>query len=262
LGELPEEPANVATTNLRANIIDVETVDQSTAQQRQANAPEGGPLSPNLFLASSFFLFSAPWDWRGVGGAVTSVKNQGSCGSCYAFAVVGVTESMHMISRGSYFPDLSEQQIVDCSTENSGCGGGWRDKAMNYIKNNGLVSEFSYPYTGAKGSCKQSSGTWKVNSVTLHSGCAALRQAVRKGPIAVGVAASSWSFYGSGIYQCPSTGSVNHAVMLVGYTSVRDWIIKNSWGTTWGDKGYMTIDGTTGKDCQICVRAGVGAVVN
>ena len=193
-------------------------------------------------------------------GAITSVKDQGFCGSCYAFAVVGVTESMHMISRGSYFPNLSEQQIVDCSTENLGCNGGWRDKAMNYIKNNGLVSETSYPYTASKGSCKKNSGTWKVNSVTLNSGCAALRSAVRKGPIAVGVAASSWSGYASGVFQCPSNGNVNHAVVLIGYTSLRHWIIKNSWGKTWGDDGYMTISNSA--DCKICVRAGVGATVN
>ena len=74
-------------------------------------------------------------------GALTSVKDQGLCGSCYAFSAVGVAESMHMISRGSYFPDLSEQQIVDCSTENFGCIGGYKDKTMNYIKNYGLVSE-------------------------------------------------------------------------------------------------------------------------
>lgn len=96
--------------------------------------------------------------------------------------------------------------------------------------------------------------------MTLHSGCIALRAAVRKGPIAVGVAASSWSGYASGIYKCPSTGNVNHAVILVGYTNLRHWIIKNSWGTSWGANGYIVIDQDA--NCKICERDGVGARVN
>ena len=267
----PEDPSEASTKNLRTgdSIIDVEVVSLTEAQARSAdvgNDPEEGPVSKGIRAATSpsalniLFFFNAPWDWRGVGGAVTSVKNQGACGSCYAFAVVGVTESMHMISRGSYFPNLSEQQIVDCSTENLGCGGGWITKAMKYIRDNGLVSESTYPYTGVKAACKYNSGSWKVSSYTTHLGCAALRTAVRKGPIAVGLAASSWGSYASGVFTCPSTGNVNHAVLLVGYTSAQHWIIKNSWGTTWGMSGYMTIDQDA--NCKICTYSAVSAIVN
>ena len=213
------------------------------------------PLNP----INDFAFPSVPWDWRGVKGAVTSVKNQGGCGSCYAFAVVGVTESMHMITKGSYYPNLSEQQIVDCSNDNNGCGGGWMWRAMRYIRDNGLVGETTYPYKGVQETCKFNSGPWKVASYTSYTGCSTLRTVVRKGPVSVGVAASGWGGYASGLYQCNPNNGINHAVMLVGYTSLRHWIIKNSWGKSWGEDGYMTIDRNA--DCKICSEI-VGATVN
>ena len=96
-------------------------------------------LNPQLTINQ--FVFNIPaWDWRGVKGAITSVKDQGFCGSCYAFAAVAAVESTYMIVRGSYFPNLSEQQIVDCSgyLGNLGCSGGYRDRSLNYVKAKGL----------------------------------------------------------------------------------------------------------------------------
>ena len=159
-------------------------------------------------------------------------------------------------------PDLSEQQIVDCTgyLGNQGCNGGYKGRSMKYAVTNGLVSESAYPYQAKKNWCKYNQGYYKIKGVTTLRGCGAFRRAVRRAPVAVSVSASGWSGwknYANGVIQCPSNAKVNHAVLLVGYTEQLHWIIKNSWGTKWGEKGFIKVD--VFKNCNICKKIGAQA---
>ena len=134
--------------------------------------PDGSPvgsgnpdaLTNNRLLMPFNFV---DWDWRGVKGAITPPKDQKNCGSCYAFAATAAVESAIIISKGYWTPDLSEQQIVDCTGHlgNLGCRGGYKDRSMWYAETNGLVSESAYPYTARKGWCKYNKGTYRIKSV-------------------------------------------------------------------------------------------------
>lgn len=122
--------------------------------------------------------------------------------------------------------DLSEQQVVDCSSAyfgNYGCLGGWRDYAMMYIQTYGLVTESAYPYTGSLDNCKinhPDETGFKIDQWSIYYGCDYFKTAVRRGPISVGVAASSWAAYESGVFECNAEQdtTINHSVILVGYT--------------------------------------------
>lgn len=161
------------------------------------------------------------------------VKNQGSCGSCWAFSATGAVEALYAIKKGSSV-NLAEQQLVDCSTANYGCNGGWPNKAMSWIASNGIVSQSSYPYTAKTGTCKQSTGTYKVsgsNKVTASQ--SGLQAAITNYPVSVCVDATNWSKYSSGVFSNCGT-STNHAVLAVGFDGSGNWKIRNSWGTSWG----------------------------
>jgi C1A family cysteine protease len=186
-------------------------------------------------------------DWR-TKGAVTPIKNQGQCGSCWAFSTTGNLEGQWFLA-GNKLIGISEQQLVDCDHNGDhGCAGGLMSNAFEYIiSNGGIDSEASYPYTARDGSCK-----WKAPGVThmknwtmiakdekqMASYCAA------KGPISIAVDAASWSTYHSGIYSGPCGNSLDHGVLIVGYGTSGGtpyWIVKNSWGTSWGMSGFMQL---------------------
>jgi len=181
-------------------------------------------------------------DWRDTGN-VNGIKDQGSCGSCWAFAANAVHESAWKISRGS-LPNLSEQELVDCSRgySNQGCNGGWYHWAWNYVKAvGGLSSTSQYPYTAKDQSCKSGlTRTCPISSYTQISGNQnnfITHNANR--PFAVATDASNWSSYSSGTFtNCGS--SINHAVTVVG-TTASYIIIRNSWGTRWGQSGHMQL---------------------
>lgn len=157
--------------------------------------------------------------------------------------------------------DLSEQQIVDCSGSqgNSGCNGGWLSNVYNYVISYGTTTETNYPYTQVASACKSKGGSYKISSYQggALANCSALAAMATGRPISIAVYSgnSYWQNYAGGILNVCGSGSIDHGVTLVGVyqdDTQNYWKIKNSWGTTWGEKGYMRIDRSQDNLCQIC----------
>jgi len=186
-------------------------------------------------------------DWV-ADGKVSPVKNQASCGSCWAFSAVAAIESALLLVGRS--DTLSEQQLVDCSRSygNQGCNGGWMDSAFQYIKDKGLTTDKAYPYVARDQQCKIDSGDFKLSGFVDVPGCDNLQTSLSKTPISVAVDASNWSGYRSGILSTCGA-NVNHGVLLVGATD-GFWKIKNSWGGAWGETGFIRL--ARGNTCAIC----------
>lgn len=194
-------------------------------------------------------------DWR-TKGAVTSVKDQGQCGSCWTFSATGAIEGAWAISKGQLV-DLSEQELVDCATGLSygshGCNGGQMDGAFKFVIENGQCSLASYQYVS--GTTKTGGSCQKCSPVTHISSCSdvkpndqiSLKGAVAKQPVAIAIEADTRYFqsYSGGILTSSSCGTnLDHGVLIVGYgteNGVDYWLVKNSWGTSWGENGYVKI---------------------
>ncbi|KAF5199327.1 Cysteine proteinase rd21a [Thalictrum thalictroides] len=201
-------------------------------------------------------------DWREK-GAVTPVKDQSSCGACWAFSSTGSIEGINQIVTGSLV-SLSEQELVSCDKSyNSGCGGGLMDYAFQWIiKNNGIDTEEDYPYQGTDGICNKNKLKRRVVTIDSYTDVPesdeeSLIQAAASQPVSVGICGSERSFqhYSKGIFTGPCSKSLDHAVVIVGYGSengVDYWILKNSWGTSWGMKGYMHMVRNSGDKEGVC----------
>ena len=229
------------------------------AGTKTLTVPVIGQVTVSLFKKGALGATDDSVDWT-TKGAVTPVKNQAQCGSCWAFSATGALEGAIFLQDG-VLESLSEQELVSCDKVDSGCNGGAMDNAFTFAKKNGLALESQYPYTsgtGNTGTCQ----TAKESPAAPHSKVAsftdvtpnseaALKAAVAKQPISVAIEADkqAFQFYTSGIIKATAGCGTNldHGVLAVGYgtdAGTLYWKVKNSWGTTWGDKGFVRLERT------------------
>lgn len=191
-------------------------------------------------------------DWSSQ-GAVTDVKDQASCGSCWSFSTTGGVEGAYFLSTGD-LKSFSEQQLVDCSSSygNHGCQGGLMTDAFKYIQDNGICLESDYSYTATDGKCKKCKVVTKINSfVEIPTNNEdALKKAVSMQPVSVAIEAdqASFQFYSSGVMTSSCGTNLDHGVLAVGYGTLNGidyWKVKNSWGKNWGDSGYILLQRNT-----------------
>jgi len=228
-------------------------------RMRMASSPKS-PKTPGVDLPLHM-------DWRDMDGKsfVSPPKNQASCGSCWAHAAVETIESHAAINLNVSVMELSPQQFVDCIQNpdqcggTGGCEGATAELAFNYSLN-GVALNKDYKYTGRDGACKVEQPAVSVGSyvqLPMNDAAALLEAVATVGPISISVAAASWSFYSSGVFDGKHGNGcdveVDHAVQLVGYgtddsTGKDYWLVRNSWGPSWGEKGYIRIQRNPGNE--------------
>lgn len=233
----PNEYLDLTWAEFRQAKLGFKNVDNSVLRQNNVEILEEVEVAAGAAV-----------DWRAK-GIVTPVKNQGQCGSCWAFSTTGSTEGAYAQKTGKLI-SLSEQQLVDCSTVqgNKGCNGGLMDYGFQYIiTNKGITTEAAYPYKGVDGTCKK--GQTAAATISSFKDVAAgqeaqLLTAATKQPISVAIEADQmgFQFYSGGVFTATCGKNLDHGVLVVGYgtDAGKDyWIVKNSWGTTWGEAGYI-----------------------
>ena len=239
------------STMAQARFVDVvQTVDGPKATGYHGLSEDGdiAGLPYEGVSLRSFEALPESFDWRNTPGALTPIKDQGSCGSCYSFAITGALESAMSIFGKQPDLNLSEQQIVSCSDAYA-CGGGYMTTA-SYVVDVGLTEETNFPYVARGVRCKSrlpikaKAVSYKLlgdgnRSPSKEEIKAAL---VEKGPLFITVMAggSGWSGSGKSVTSCRRRGGTNHMIILTGWDK-DGWIIRNSWGKNWGDKGYAHI---------------------
>jgi cathepsin L len=221
----------------------------------------------NLTAAPLLSTANTPNDVNWVtAGAVTPVKNQGQCGSCWAFSTTGSVEGAEFLATGK-LASYSEQQLVDCAGGvygNMGCNGGLMDNAFKYIEKYGIEAEATYPYTARDGTCKydasKTEGTVKSYQDVAPGNPAQLKAALAISPVSVAIEADQIAFQGytSGVITKGCGTSLDHGVLAVGYgtESGQDYfLVKNSWGPSWGAEGYVKIGAGSSNVCGILSAA-------
>ncbi|XP_010545991.1 PREDICTED: KDEL-tailed cysteine endopeptidase CEP2-like [Tarenaya hassleriana] len=213
----------------------------------------GPKLGSGRFMYENVTKTPVSVDWRAE-GAVTEVKNQGQCGSCWAFSTVAAVEGINQI-KTKKLVSLSEQELVDCDTyQNQGCNGGLMEIAFEFIKRNGgITTEENYPYKATDGRCDASKDKGELVSIDGHESVPendeeALLKAVSNQPVSVAIDAGSsdFQFYSEGVFTGYCGTELNHGVAAVGYgvdpDGTKFWIVRNSWGAEWGEGGYIRIE--------------------
>jgi len=204
-------------------------------------------------LSSGNFEAPTSVDWRTKSGVVSAVKNQGGCGSCWAFATVETVESALNLATGKSLT-LSPQNVVSCTPNpqhcggTGGCNGATAELGFQYIIDKGLADEASWPYKGVTGTCTEKKKAANITGFVKlpENKQDPLVEAVATiGPIAISIDASRWSMYAKGIFDgCTKDADIDHAVQLVGYGvegTTAYWLVRNSWGPSWGENGYIRI---------------------
>jgi len=206
-------------------------------------------------------------DWREE-GAVTDIKDQGKCGSCWAFSAVGALEGLNFLSTGKLL-SFSEQQLVDCETADHGCNGGLMDHAFKYTETAGIELETDYPYVSGKTEVAGKCLYVKVLAIKVNKAFTdvapndvdALKTAIVQQPVSVAIEADQDIFQGytTGVITADDDcgAELDHGVLAVGYDSTQGqeaFIIKNSWADTWGDEGYvyLSTDGSANDGAGVC----------
>ncbi|KAJ0836494.1 putative chymopapain protein [Helianthus annuus] len=224
--------------------------------------PERKDESAEEFSYRDFVDLPKSVDWRKK-GAVVPVKNQGQCGSCWAFSTVAAVEGINQIVTGN-LTELSEQELIDCDTTfNNGCNGGLMDYAFAYImRNGGLRKEEEYPYIMSEGTCDDKKDVSEKVTISGYHDVPrnnedSLLKALANQPISVAIEASGrdFQFYSGGVFDGHCGTELDHGVAAVGYGSTKglDYIIvRNSWGPKWGEKGYIRMRRNTGKPHGMC----------
>ena len=232
--------------------------------------PEDDPKKRKCHKKEAALKQAQNVDWR-TQGVVNPVKDQGQCGSCWAFSANAAFESAAKIN-GFALYSYSEQELVDCSTAegNEGCNGGWMSSAFEYvIKTGGLQTESTYPYAAKDQPCAANPSQYVPPKITgfvdiAQNDCTGLLNALTKQPVSVAVDATMFQFYTKGVFSNILCGtSLNHGVTAIGFgfdssSNKNYWLIRNSWGTSWGEAGYMRIDRgvrTTTGLCGICMAS-------
>ncbi len=250
--------------------LDMNHLGDMTEEEYQRYA--SGIKQPIPSYTSNYLLMSEKLpesvDWRQK-GAVFSVRQQGSCGSCWSFSSVEVVEGFHALKTG-HLIELSPQQLVDCVKKDNGCGGGLPVDAYDYLLSvGGLEDEKDYPYVAEDEPCAFNKSDIVANfssyKVLPQGDEDQLKQAVATiSPISIAIDASQFSFqmYSGGVYDEPNCGNkpenLDHAVLLVGYGSDHGqdyWLVKNSWGTGWGEDGYIRMSRNKNNQCGIATMA-------
>lgn len=252
-----------------------EFADMTSAEyfQRTGLLPQNSSLSneiKNSMATIPDIPLPRDFDWRDK-NAISPVKNQGNCGSCWAFSVTGNIEGLHAIKTGK-MEEYSEQELVDCDTVDNGCNGGLPDNAYKAIEQlGGLELESEYPYSAKAGQChfnKTMSHVKVTGAVDLPKNETAMAQwLIENGPLSIGINANAMQFYHGGVSHpwrplCLHS-SIDHGVLIVGFgiseyplfnKTLPYWIVKNSWGPQWGEQGYYRVyrgDNTCGLNSMV-----------
>ncbi|CAM9124710.1 unnamed protein product [Bubo scandiacus] len=263
-----EHALGLHSFELAMNHLGDMTSEEVVRMMTGLKVPRGRPRrNDTLYVPDWSERAPAAVDWRRK-GYVTPVKNQGACGSCWAFSAVGALEAQVKLKTGKLV-SLSTQNLVDCSMMygNKGCSGGYITGAFQYIiDNQGIDSDESYPYMAQNGTCRYDASTRAATCSKYielpYANEAALKDAVANiGPVSVAIDATQPTFflYRSGVYDDPRcTQEVNHAVLVVGYGTLNDkdyWLVKNSWGVSFGEEGYIRMSRNHANHCGIASYA-------